>query len=375
MASRTILIAAGGTGGHLYPGIAVAEEIARRDPAVRIVFAGTPRGLESRIVPRAGYALELLPILPLNGVGAWRALLGLLVLPFGLLRALLLVLRLRPAAVLGVGGYAGGPVALVAALLGVRTVILEPNAKPGFTNRVLRPFVDAAACAFEDARVFYGGKGVLTGNPVRGGFAALPRKEPGTVKALLVFGGSQGSRVLNDAMTQALAHLPGPERLRIVHQTGQALQSAVAVAYARAGREAEVVAYLEDIEGRFAAADLVVSRSGATTCAELQAAGKAAVLVPFARAADDHQRVNAKAMEARGAAFVVEEKDLTGESLARTISSLLADAARLSRMGEASRAMSRPDAAARVADLLVGVLPILSLCLCVSVAVLGAARV
>ena len=352
MALRTILVAAGGTGGHLYPGIAVADELRRRDPSLRVVFAGTPRGLESRIVPRAGYPLELLPILPLNGVGVGRALLGLVALPWGLFRALRLVQRLRPAAVLGVGGYAGGPVALVAALLGVRTVILEPNAKPGFTNRVLRPFVDAAACAWEDARVFFGGKGVLTGNPVRGGFATLEAKTAGPVKTILVFGGSQGSRILNEAMTGALRHLPGPERLRLVHQTGSAQRDVVTSAYAQAGREADVVPYLDDMEGRFAEADLVVSRSGATTCAELQAAGKPAVLVPFARAADDHQRVNAQAMEAKGAAVMVEERSLTGESLARTTLGLLQDEAHLTAMGRASRAMSRPDAAARVADLL-----------------------
>ena len=354
MAVRTILVAAGGTGGHLYPGIAVADELKHRDPSLRVVFAGTPRGLESRIVSRAGYPLELLPILPLNGVGLGRTLLGLLALPWGLLCALRLVLRLRPVAVLGVGGYAGGPVALVAALLGVRTVILEPNAKPGFTNRVLRPFVDAAACAWEDARVFYGDKGVLTGNPVRGGFAALAAKTSGPMKTVLVFGGSQGSRVLNEAMTRALSHLPGPERLRLVHQTGPAQREVVAAAYAQAGREANVVPYLDDMEGQFAAADLVVSRSGATTCAELQAAGKPAVLVPFARAADDHQRVNAQAMEAKGAAVMVEERSLTGESLARTTLGLLQDEARLAAMGRAARSLSRPDAAARVADLLVG---------------------
>ena len=350
----TFLIAAGGTGGHLYPGIAVADELRRRDESVRVVFAGTPRGLESRIVPRAGYLLELLPILPLNGVGLLRALAGLLVLPYGLLRSALLLLRLRPAAVLGVGGYAGGPVTLVAALLGVRTVILEPNAKPGFTNRVLRPFVHAAACAWEDACAFYGAKGVLTGNPVRGGFAGLPKKAAGPVASLLVFGGSQGSRVLNEAMVEALPHLPGADRLRLVHQTGPAMREGVAAAYARIGRKAEVEAYLDDMERRFAEADLVVSRSGATSCAELQAAGRAAVLVPFARAADDHQRTNARAMQGRGAAVVVEEKELSGESLARAIRTLLEDAVRLEKTGAAALAMSRPDAASRVADLLMG---------------------
>jgi UDP-N-acetylglucosamine--N-acetylmuramyl-(pentapeptide) pyrophosphoryl-undecaprenol N-acetylglucosamine transferase len=351
----TILIAAGGTGGHLFPGIAVADELRRRDPAARVVFVGTPRGLESRLVPRAGYELVLLPIHPLKAVG-WRNMLrGLVALPRGMARAFALVVRERPAAVLGVGGYAGGPVALAAALLGVRTVILEPNARPGFTNRVLRRFVDRAACAYEEARREFGPKGVVTGNPVRGGFAALPRKEHRPPLMLLAFGGSQGSRVLNDAMVAALPHLPGPDRLRIVHQTGEAMRDEVARAYARAERPAEVLAFLDDMEARFAAADLVLARSGATTCAELTAAGKAAVLVPFARAADDHQRTNARALAAAGAAGMLEEKDLTGESLGRALTELLAEPERIAVMEEASRRLGRPDAAARVADLLEGV--------------------
>ena len=350
----TILIAAGGTGGHLFPGIAVADELVRRDPATRVVFVGTPRGLESRIVPRAGYALELLPILPLKGVGAARTLQGLLALPRALLRAAALVRREQPSAVLGVGGYAGGPLVLVAALMGVRTVILEPNAKPGFTNKVLRPFAGKAACAYEEARLSFGGKGVLTGNPVRGGFASLPRKEHREPLTLLAFGGSQGSRILNRSLVQALPLLPPAARLRIVHQTGEAMRDEVAAAYDAAGREAEVVAFLDDMEVLFGQADLVLSRSGATTCAELTAAGKAAVLVPFAAAADDHQRTNARALEAAGAARMVEEKDLTAESLARAIAGVLDEPGRLQAMEAASRRLGRPDAAARVADLLEG---------------------
>lgn len=352
--AATFLIAAGGTGGHLFPGIAVADELRRRDPGCGVVFVGTPRGLESRLVPRAGYELELLPILPLNGVGLVGALRGLLALPAALVRAAALVRRRRPAAVLGIGGYAGGPVALVASLLGVRTVILEPNAKPGFTNRVLRPFADAAACAYAETQGYYGRKGVLTGNPVRGGFAALPRKARGGPAVLLAFGGSQGSRVLNDALVAALPRLPGPDRLRIVHQTGTALRDAVAAAYAKAGREAEVVAFLDDMEARFAAADFVLSRSGATTCAELCAAGKAAILVPFAKAADDHQRVNAAALQRAGAALLLEERDLTGETLAAAVAGLVDDPARVLSMELKARALGRPDAAARVADLLLG---------------------
>jgi UDP-N-acetylglucosamine--N-acetylmuramyl-(pentapeptide) pyrophosphoryl-undecaprenol N-acetylglucosamine transferase len=350
--ARTILIAAGGTGGHLFPGIAVADELRRRDPATRVVFAGTPRGLESRLVPRAGYELELLPILPLNGVGMARALRGVLALPWGMLRAAALVRRLRPAAVLGVGGYAGGPVVLAAALLGVHTVILEPNAKPGFTNRRLRPFVRRAACAYEEARAFFGAKGVVTGNPVRGGFAALPARSHAAPLTLLAFGGSQGSRVLNRALLAALPHLPGGDRLRLVHQTGEAMRAEVAAGYARAGREDEVVAFLDDMEARFAQADLVLSRSGATTCAELTAAGKASVLVPFALATDDHQRINARALESAGAAVMVEERDLGGESLARAVLSVLESPQRLEAMERAARSLARPDAAARVADLL-----------------------
>jgi UDP-N-acetylglucosamine--N-acetylmuramyl-(pentapeptide) pyrophosphoryl-undecaprenol N-acetylglucosamine transferase len=348
----TILIAAGGTGGHLFPGIAVADELVRRARDTRVVFAGTPRGLESRLVPRAGYALELLPILPLNGVGLARALVGLLALPLGLLKSLLLVLRLRPAAVLGIGGYAGGPVTLVAALIGVRAVVLEPNARPGFTNRVLRPFVAAAACAYDEARAAFGAKGVLTGNPVRGGFARIPRKAHQAPFTVLVFGGSQGSRVLNRALVQALPHLPGPERLGIVHQTGPAMREEVERAYRAAGRPAEVLGFVDDMERRFGEADLVLARSGATTCAELAAAGRASILVPFAGAADDHQTRNARALEARGAARGVEERALSGESLAGALRAAIDAPQELVAMARAARALGRPDAAARVADLL-----------------------
>ncbi len=352
--ARTILIAAGGTGGHLFPGIAVADELVRRDPATRVVFVGTPRGLESRLVPRAGYPLELLPIKPLNAVGPWRLALGLLALPWAMLRAVALVVRPRPSAVLGIGGYAGGPVSLLAALLGVRTVILEPNARPGFTNRVLRPFVGVAACAYEETRVAFGTKGVVTGNPVRRGFTRLPRREHRPPLTLLAFGGSQGSQVLNQAVVAALPHLPGEDRLRIVHQTGPRMRDEVARAYDASGRGAEVVAFLDDMAERMAGADLVLSRSGATTCAELTVGGRAAVLVPFAQAADDHQRTNAKALEDAGAARMIEEKDLTGETLAREITVLVDEPSRIGTMEEAARRLGRPDAAARVADLVLG---------------------
>jgi UDP-N-acetylglucosamine--N-acetylmuramyl-(pentapeptide) pyrophosphoryl-undecaprenol N-acetylglucosamine transferase len=354
MKPTTILVAAGGTGGHLFPGIAVADELRARDPQTRVIFVGTPKGLESRLVPRAGYELELLPILPLNGVGPVRLLKGMAALPWAMVKAVRLVARHRPRAVLGVGGYAGGPVVLAAASLRINTVILEPNAKPGFTNRVLRPFVRKAACSYEEARREFGAKGVVTGNPVRGGFARIPRKAHAVPYTLLVFGGSQGSRIVNHAVVAALPKLPGADRLRIVHQTGVAMREEIAAAYDRAGRAAEVVDFLDDMEKRFAEADLVVSRSGATTCAELTAAGKASILIPFALAADDHQKSNALALESAGASRMVEEKNLTGERLAEAVNSILGDPGRLVAMEDASRAVARPDAAARVADLLVG---------------------
>jgi UDP-N-acetylglucosamine--N-acetylmuramyl-(pentapeptide) pyrophosphoryl-undecaprenol N-acetylglucosamine transferase len=352
--ARTILIAAGGTGGHLFPGIAVADELKARDPETRVVFVGTPRGLESRLVPQAGYELEMLPILPLNGVGPVRLLKGLLALPWAMLKAVQLVRRLRPFAVLGVGGYAGGPTVLVAALLGIPTVILEPNAKPGFTNRVLKPFVRHAACSYDEARREFGSKGVVTGNPVRGGFAKLAPKWHVPPMTLLAFGGSQGARIINKTLAAALPLLPGRDQVRIVHQTGPASHDEVAAAYKAAGREAEVLAFLDDMQARFAQADLVLCRSGATTAAELTAAGKASVLVPFALAADDHQRSNARALESAGAARMIEEKDLTPERLAAVLGELLGDTARLTAMEEAARKLARPDAAARVADLLEG---------------------
>ncbi|HEY6553897.1 MAG TPA: undecaprenyldiphospho-muramoylpentapeptide beta-N-acetylglucosaminyltransferase [Vicinamibacteria bacterium] len=353
--ARVFLIAAGGTGGHLFPGLAVADVLRARDPSVQVVFVGTPRGLEGRLVPAAGYGLELLPILPLNAVGWWRALLGLLALPRAFVRAFALLRRLRPEGVLGVGGYAGGPIVLLASVLRVRTVILEPNARPGFTNRTLLPFVGRAACAYAETRLLFGRKAVLTGNPVRAEFARIERPEHRPPLVLLAFGGSQGSRRLNRALVDALPLLPGAQGLRIVHQTGESERAEIAAAYAARGREAEVLAFLDDMPARFAAADLVLSRSGATTCAELAAAGRASVLVPFAQAADDHQRQNARAMQAAGASRMIEEKDLSGPVLARVVRELLEAPERLLAMERAALRMARPDAAERVADLLEGV--------------------
>ena len=234
-------------------------------------------------------------------------------------------------------------------------MILEPNAKPGFTNRVLKPFVRKAACAYEEAQAAFGAKGVLTGNPVRGGFATLPRKEHREPLTLLAFGGSQGSRVLNRALVAALPHLPGPRAAadRPPDGPGDARRGRGRLPRRRGARPRSWPSSTT-WRRRFAEADLVLSRSGATTCAELTVAGKAAILVPFALAADDHQRTNARALEKAGAARMLEEKDLSGESLAAAVRALVDEPGRIAAMEEAARRIGRPDAAARVAELLLG---------------------
>lgn len=347
-----ILIAAGGTGGHVFPGLAVAEAMASRGPLVRVEFVGStaPLGLERRIVPKAGLRLHLLPVLPLNTASIRARLRGLVMLPLGILKALFLLLKTRPSAVLGIGGYASGPLVLMASLLRIPTVLLEPNAIPGFTNRMLKPFVRQAACAFESTLPRFGHKGVLTGNPVRSSFKALPPRAHQLPLQLLCFGGSQGSRILSEALVKALPALPGEESLTIVHQTGPAQLDAIESAYRAAGRKALIVPFIDNMSEAFAKADLVLCRAGATTIAELTVAGKAAILVPLKSAADDHQTWNAKALVAEGAAVLLPEADL--ETLGGTVSELVANPEKVRAIEARSLALGKPEAAARVADLL-----------------------
>jgi UDP-N-acetylglucosamine--N-acetylmuramyl-(pentapeptide) pyrophosphoryl-undecaprenol N-acetylglucosamine transferase len=346
-----ILIAAGGTGGHIFPGLAVAEELSAQASA-RVEFVGStaPPGLESRIVPRAGLPLHLLPVLPLNTASLAARLRGLFALPWGMVRALALLLKTRPNAVLGVGGYASGPLVLVASLLRIPTVLLEPNAVPGFTNRILKPFVGQAACAFESTLSRFGDKGVLTGNPVRSSFRALPVRSHIPPLQLLCFGGSQGSRVLSEALVKALPSLPGAESLSIVHQTGSAQYEQVRQAYRAARREALVTPFIDNMGEAFANADLLLCRSGATTVAELTVAGRASILVPLRSAAEDHQTLNAQALVDKGAAVMLAEPELG--RLGEVISSLVGDPERIRSIEARARALGRADAAARVASLL-----------------------
>lgn len=355
MMAMRVLIAAGGTGGHIYPGIAVAKEIARRDGNSEIRFVGTARGLEKRLVPDAGFELSLIESAGLKNVGLAGKVRGLLLLPRSFLAARKLIKEFHPDVVVGAGGYVSGPVLLMAALMKVPTLVMDSNALPGFTNRVLARFVDSAAVTFEAALPYFRGKGVVTGNPVRHEFFDIPPKSRSAASFLvLVFGGSQGARGINLAVVASLPCLDSCRaRLRITHQTGELDYDLVHEAYLKAGWEhADVRRYITDMVTEFAKADLIISRAGATTCAELAAAGKAAIMIPLPTAADDHQRKNAEALEAVGAARMILQKDLTGELLASEIAAMVGAPERVTRMEEASRKLARHDAAAATVELI-----------------------
>lgn len=363
MSPKTVIIAGGGTAGHVYPGVAIAQELRRRDSRHRVVFVGTARGLENRIIPAEGFELELIEVRALKRIG-WRARLSsLLILP----RTFLVVWRKlrihRPDLVVGVGGYASGPVVLVAALLGIPTLIAEQNAWPGFTNRVLARFADAAAVSFEEARRFFGARARLTGNPVRHEFFDIPEpleKSPLEPVRILVTGGSQGARAINESVVGALPILAESGcRLAFTHQTGRVEtgeQESILRAYAAAGFTAEVRPFLDRMVDEFRQADLVICRAGATTVAELAAAGRPAILVPFPFAADDHQRRNAEAVEAGGGGRLILQADLTPARLATEILALAGSHDLRLTMARAARRLSRPGAAAAVVDLGLGLL-------------------
>lgn len=353
-----VLIAGGGTGGHLYPGIALARELARRDPSVVVTFAGTAEGIEARVVPREGFPLDLIRVAGLKGKSRADRLRGFLLLPVSAWDAWRLLAARRPDVVVGVGGFASGPVLALAALGGLPTLLLEQNALPGVTNRLLARVVRAAAVNFEAALAYFPRTGFVAGNPVRPEFFTAENEEandrprlPQDAAQVLIFGGSQGAHAINVAMVEAASRLAASGiRLAITHQTGERDLDLVRAAYHRAGLEARVEAFIYEIHLAMRAADVVVSRSGATTLAELAASGRPAVLVPLARSTDDHQRKNAEVVAAAGAALVVDERDLSGDSLAAALGGLLSDPERRRAMAARARTLARPDAAERIAD-------------------------
>jgi UDP-N-acetylglucosamine--N-acetylmuramyl-(pentapeptide) pyrophosphoryl-undecaprenol N-acetylglucosamine transferase len=352
------LIAGGGTGGHLYPGIALARELLRRHPSAVVSFVGTAQGIEARVVPREGFELDLIRVAGLKGKSRLQRVRGFALLPLAALDAWRVLSARRPDVVVGVGGFASGPVLALAALGGLPTMLLEQNALPGVTNRLLARVVRAAAVNFEAALAYFPRTGFVAGNPVRPEFFTAENEEandrtslPQDAARVLIFGGSQGAHAINVAMVEAASRLAASGiRLAITHQTGERDLDLVRAAYQRAGLEARVEAFIYEIARAMKAADVVVSRSGATTLAELAASGRPAVLVPLARSTDDHQRKNAEVVAAAGAALVVDERDLTGDTLAAALGGLLGDADRRRAMAVRARSLARPDAAERIAD-------------------------
>lgn len=361
----TVVIAAGGTGGHLYPAIALAHEFQRQDPAAVVRFVGTDRGIEGKVLPHEGFPLHKITARPLMGRGVGRAAAALLALPVGIWQSIKVLRAHRADLVVGIGGYTTPPVLAAACLLGIPRVILEPNAYAGVANRALGPLATLVFLAFEAAgKGFPPSKIRVVGTPIRRAFlepttggdtvwTSSGSVAPGSRKRLLVFGGSQGAQAINTAMIEALPELkdllPG---LEVVHQTGPADAERVKVAYAAAGMSeaARVEPFLFEMPKWLRAADLVVSRAGAVTLAELTACGKPAVLIPLPHAIYDHQARNARVMEEAGAAVVLRQEALSGATLASTIRALLGDPERLRQMGLCSQALARPQAAGRIVE-------------------------
>jgi UDP-N-acetylglucosamine--N-acetylmuramyl-(pentapeptide) pyrophosphoryl-undecaprenol N-acetylglucosamine transferase len=352
---KSLLIACGGTGGHVFPAVAVAREwLKRGDEGERkVVIVGTERGLEARLVPQAGLPLETIRVAGLKGIGGAKLLRNLAMLPMGLWDSAAIIRRNKFQAALGVGGYASGPMMLLATLHSIPTVIFEPNVEPGLTNRILANRATGVAVAYEETAHRLGRKSVVTGCPVRQEFFTVPRKEHHEPFTVLITGGSRGALPINRAVVDALDLLKvRKNQLFIVHQTGERDYNAVRVAYAQREFNAEVVPFIENMAERFAQADLIVCRSGAITVAEVSAAGRAAIFIPFGAATDAHQMRNAMAMQTAGAARLLPQHELGPQRLAGEIFSLLDQPQRIAEMEERARALAKPRAAEDIVDLL-----------------------
>jgi len=356
-----LLVAGGGTGGHLFPGLALGEEVKTRHPRNDVLFVGSARGIEAREVPKAGYPLAIIDVGPLKRMGLAGLVRGLSRLPHALWQSVRILRKFDPDVVVGVGGYSSGPVVLAARMLGIPTAVQEQNALPGITNRILGKLVDAVFIAFPEALArFPARKTHLLGNPIRRAFLDnyLHSKAQAERLSLFVTGGSQGAHALNLRVAEALEILAPSigTRLRVQHQTGVKDQPGIAARYDRLraqGLEAEAVAFIDDMPRAYGGADLLICRAGATTIAELTVCKKPALLVPFPFAADDHQTINAHSLVDAGAALLLPEKELTGEKLAEQIRALEADRSRLGRMSRASGNLGRPEAAREIADVCV----------------------
>jgi len=349
-----LLIAGGGTGGHLYPGIALAEELTTRQKGNEVLFVGTERGLEAKVVPKLGFTLSLIQVKPLKGGGIGGVITGLLALPSAILASRKIIKEFKPDVAVGVGGYASGPALLAAWMARVPSIVLEQNTIPGFTNRMLGKLVDHVFVAFESStRYFPPKKAVALGNPIRRSLLDnfLATRSQGGKFTVLVLGGSQGAHMLNLKMAEAAPFLGLlADRMRVVHQTGERDQDTVRDAYAKAGIEAEVKPFIEDMSAAYQSADLVVCRAGATTIAELGVVKRAAILVPYPFAADNHQVANAQELVSLGAGLMFEEATLEPAALAQEIVELESHRDRLTAMEKAAGRAGRPEAGREIID-------------------------
>jgi UDP-N-acetylglucosamine--N-acetylmuramyl-(pentapeptide) pyrophosphoryl-undecaprenol N-acetylglucosamine transferase len=347
-----IVIAGGGTGGHVIPALAIAQQLKKLFTA-EVLFIGTARGMETRLVPQAGFPLELIKVGALKNVSLMTRAKTMFDLPRALWTSGRMLSDYNPDVVIGVGGYASGPAMLAAIRRRIPTLAFEPNVVPGFANRLVARWVSAAAVHFQETCEYFPNCKV-TGVPVREGFFHIPARSGGS-PTLLVFGGSQGAHAINQAIVESLAGLREKiPSLHIIHQTGQRDWADVVTAYQKAGMPGEVDKFIDDMPGTFARADLLVCRSGASTVGEITAAGKPAIFVPFPRAADDHQNVNARALERAGAAVVVEESNLEAAYLVDTVAALLNDPHRLQSMSAAAKSLAHPNAVQEIAEMVKG---------------------
>ncbi len=345
-----VIMAGGGTGGHLFPGLAVAREFKRRDAMTEILFVGTELGIEKRVLPREGFLLETVPIKGIKGRGLRGFTEALSGVPVSLFRSLKIIRRFRPECIIGLGGYASGPLLLAGRMKGIRCAIMEQNLRPGFTNRFLGRMVGRIfTTSGESTSYFPRTRVVETGNPVR--WKSLPEVVKDEKFTLFVFGGSAGARRINRCVIEALKRLGDlSSGLRVIHQTGEADFAPTKAAYDSLPFAVRVLPFIERMDEIYAQADLIISRAGATTVAEITAFGKAAILVPYPYAIYDHQRWNAQALKDHGAAEMILDRELSGEKLSEWIRAFYLDRKRIESMGQAARKLGRPEAAERIVD-------------------------
>jgi len=352
MREKRIIISGGGTAGHIHPAIAVSQKLKEREPDSVFVFVGTTRALEQRIM--AHYKAKFIPlrIEGIKGKGI-KMIKSLFLLPFSLLKSLAILIRIKPQLVIGVGGYSSGPIVLLASWLKIPTLIMEQNLRPGLTNRLLRRWVEKAVVSFPQSLPYFGEKGIFIGNPVREEFYTLVPKQRNNMLTLLLFGGSQGSHFLNTCMMKTLPLLKKEkEHIQIFHQTGKKDLDWVRENYAQQGFEKAIVAsYFEDIASYFQKSDLIISRAGASTIAELIASQKASVLIPFSQAADDHQVLNARELERVSGAEVITEHEFSPESFSQKILGFLENKEKIDRMEKNLVPLKTDKVADRIADL------------------------